>query len=340
MAAVRDSSIDIARGLGVALVVLGHNQIVLRHGEGGDLFTLIYAFHVPLFFFLSGLFVRPADAIAAFAGSKAESLLKPYFVVLFGVGIVLALNKIRQGQFSADWLLGYAQGVFYGVGATIEWNPLWFLPCLFLVSLLGFLVVKYGRSPAVIAMAAVVALVLGVILLERSVPLPWSADLVPLCLAFFLAGYGLRQRVVAMQFSPVWLALLVLAFAGLNWQSAAVVDLNHRVYEAPLLSTPRAFVGIFICLQLSCLLARYRLPAEGLAYIGSGSLFILIFHGVCQGQVAHTAGRLLGNPTAGHVLGFVAGIVVPLLLLALASRLKLLAILLLPRPRRTPARAG
>ena len=50
----RDIAIDIAKIIGIALVVLGH---VSGSGEGPELVcirNLVYQFHVPLFFFLSG----------------------------------------------------------------------------------------------------------------------------------------------------------------------------------------------------------------------------------------------------------------------------------------------
>lgn len=46
----RDITIDIAKGIGIFLVVLGHVPILMW------LATPIYIFHMPLFFFLSGMF--------------------------------------------------------------------------------------------------------------------------------------------------------------------------------------------------------------------------------------------------------------------------------------------
>ena len=48
----RDITIDIAKGIGIFLVVLGHVPIPMW------LVTPIYMFHMPLFFFLSGMFVH------------------------------------------------------------------------------------------------------------------------------------------------------------------------------------------------------------------------------------------------------------------------------------------
>ncbi len=42
--------VDIARGIGIILVILGHIGI-------GKVGKFIYSFHIPLFFFLSGFLV-------------------------------------------------------------------------------------------------------------------------------------------------------------------------------------------------------------------------------------------------------------------------------------------
>ena len=48
--------IDIAKGIGIILVVLGHTLVpqVRETGFAGFLWIFIYNFHMPLFFFLSG----------------------------------------------------------------------------------------------------------------------------------------------------------------------------------------------------------------------------------------------------------------------------------------------
>lgn len=54
----RDLTIDIAKGICIFLVVLGHchNAGFIRH--------YIYLFHMPLFFFLSGMFFHPEEKLA------------------------------------------------------------------------------------------------------------------------------------------------------------------------------------------------------------------------------------------------------------------------------------
>ena len=47
---MRLSFIDIAKGIGIILVILGHS---LAYGCQNALFSMIYAFHMPVFFFFS-----------------------------------------------------------------------------------------------------------------------------------------------------------------------------------------------------------------------------------------------------------------------------------------------
>lgn len=50
---VRETYIDVARGIGITLVVLCH--IIITEGyELAWITKFVYAFHMPLFFFISG----------------------------------------------------------------------------------------------------------------------------------------------------------------------------------------------------------------------------------------------------------------------------------------------
>ena len=54
--AERTQWIDSAKGLGILLIFFGH---VYSTVTPSALYVYIYAFHVPLFFFISGLTLRP-----------------------------------------------------------------------------------------------------------------------------------------------------------------------------------------------------------------------------------------------------------------------------------------
>ena len=47
----RLDNLDVAKGIGILLVIFGHCQL----GWIGSVHSLIYSFHMPLFFFISGV---------------------------------------------------------------------------------------------------------------------------------------------------------------------------------------------------------------------------------------------------------------------------------------------
>ncbi|SFT77339.1 Fucose 4-O-acetylase [Selenomonas sp. GACV-9] len=77
--------IDIFRGIGIVFMVMGHI------GFGVPFNKFIYAFHMPMFFFISGMFYReiqneypnPIKGIKTYIVRKAKTLLMPYMV--FGI---------------------------------------------------------------------------------------------------------------------------------------------------------------------------------------------------------------------------------------------------------------
>lgn len=89
--------IDYSKGIGILLVVYGHVLRGIQSSQIGlpwELFkfpdTIIYSFHMPLFFFLSGLFAskwaqkEPKVALL----NKIKSLVYPYFIWSFSQGFV------------------------------------------------------------------------------------------------------------------------------------------------------------------------------------------------------------------------------------------------------------
>ncbi|MGN0524124.1 MAG: acyltransferase family protein [Eubacterium sp.] len=72
--------IDIAKGIGIILVVTAHTQMPsysLFDGNNNILRLLIYSFHMPLFFFLSGMcFKTDGITFKEFLTKKIKTKLK------------------------------------------------------------------------------------------------------------------------------------------------------------------------------------------------------------------------------------------------------------------------
>jgi len=77
--AKRVQYIDIAKGIGIVLVVMGHNDFALISPFAHK---LIYSFHMPMFFFMSGMFFRPEVPFWSFLWNRFNRVLKPFFAIL------------------------------------------------------------------------------------------------------------------------------------------------------------------------------------------------------------------------------------------------------------------
>lgn len=332
----RHATIDIAKGIGIVLVVLGHDPTVGGWGWPG---WMIFSFHMPLFFVLSGLFLMPSRDLGRFADARFHSILKPYFVValLIASAKLVAAGSGIVGPVDAAQLFG---GLLYGTGSSLMWTPMWYLPHLFIASCASLVLLKVlGGRPELLLPVCAAMLALGVLAIGRVPELPWSADLLAITVPFMLAGWHLREWLVAPGFRWLPSAIVVAVFVTLNLAFDARMDLNARVYDHVLISTAEAACGIYLVLAVSKGVQHARLLSRVFSYLGSASLFILIFHHPVHLKalsVLHARGV---PELPASALAVTAGLLLPLLVWEAAQRLPPMRWLLLPRPRvaATPA---
>jgi polysaccharide biosynthesis protein PslL len=339
----RIQHIDIARGIGILLVVLGHNAIVI--GQKGELFNVISSFHLPLFLFLSGLFLNQRETLKAAIVNKTDAILKPYLVTLV-LGYFLVSKKS---------IADYALGAIYGTAPSLPgiWVALWFLSHLWIVTIAAWLVMRLTRRwtggwfPLLLlgmlaigwvgrqAFWAVPVVVNGVALSLLGKPLviyglPFSLDILLMSLPFFLLGTWLKPQVVEFQIQPKLVGLSFAMFGICHYCFDWTIDLSGRRYDNLLVCTVEAITGIYLVLSLSRAIANYPKIGNVLAYIGSGSLFVLMFHKFFQNQASSFFSNHYHVSFATEVAAFIVGSVVPLAILEIVKRNDYMALLFLP----------
>src|SRR6266498_1467189 len=88
----RVAYVDVAKGIGIILVVMGHNDFALISPFAHK---LIYSFHMPMFFFMSGMFFRPDVPFWSFLWNRFNRLLKPFlFILLFIYFASISFSKV------------------------------------------------------------------------------------------------------------------------------------------------------------------------------------------------------------------------------------------------------
>ena len=331
--------LDVAKGISILLVVLGHSRVL--HGPTKANLVL-GTIRMPLFFFVAGLFFKHRKALGRLAREKADALLKPFFVTLGVVGIF----KVLSGDVPAS---SYYAMLAYGNGKTIEWIPMWFLPHLWAVFVVAWLLMKVtrfeSRSAAGKGMVLASMLVLGFFTVRlfwkshvqfmgrvHELPgLPFSLDVVLLTSFFFLLGFSLQDRVRAMQFPARWFWPVLGVFVGLHVLFNESIDFNTRRYDHLVISTIAAFCGVFLVLSSATLLSRLHRVAGAIAYVGSMSLFVLIFHYPLQSMAHVVLDAWLGpNLALNTTLAFAVGVGVPLLIGVAIKKSRVLSSLYLP----------
>ena len=287
----RVAYVDVAKGIGILLVALAHADVSIFSPY---LHQLIYSFHMPLFFFLSGYFFNPDTSFWVLLKKRFNSILKPYlFTILL---IYIASISFTNMRFATA--LGRIAKSIYATGYYIDWVQLWFLPSLFVTSLFAFLFYRivlirinnrYVRWLILLGLQAVAIAFLDVFypfsisLLGKEYELfglPYSLDIVLLSSFFYMLGNEIRYVSSEKTFGNIWVLLGTgggLVVLTLLFKQR--IDFNTRLFESFPINTTEAILGILFTMALSKQIdLRTKRLASALKYIGQASLFVLIFH--------------------------------------------------------------
>ena len=98
--------LDVAKGITIILMVLGHTSIPKLVSD------FIWAFHMPLFFIASGWCTNwKREGVCKFITKKVNSLLLPF--VVYSV-IVLSINLLTGGVSLKTFYAKVGKGMLYG----------------------------------------------------------------------------------------------------------------------------------------------------------------------------------------------------------------------------------
>jgi fucose 4-O-acetylase-like acetyltransferase len=356
----RDDGLDAARGLGIALVIVGHAlEAQFLDRPDGVFFTpsfriwqAIYAFHMPLFFLLSGAANRDiADKPfgEVLRGSVKLILLVWFFHVLVAmIGIGSGWLRLPPGV-GIDSLLSP-----FVTGRGWSMSVLWFLVSLAIVRVLVHTLL--ARRSIVAVAAATVAMGLGLAALvgPKGETLHQIATWVPGA-AFFAIGVFLGRHPRHLPGPALGVAALAtsVALAGLDhgcrWSLADVCASSDLAGHAAVrmvfgdygnlpLFAVTALLGAVGAWSLAARFGGAYLVAMGRSsltlYLLNGT--ILVFLGPVGAAVATTGGagvvfhvvwvaaavpiHLALAPVAGRVVGLLSGVADRIAVLVLADR--------------------
>lgn len=137
----RDQFLDIAKGMAIILVILGHTFQSLSENFDDSLgFRVIYSFHMPLFIFISGMVFSITLKKAALEQNSIQSLLTLYItriyrsfvrlIIPFTAWTVISYFLNHRNKAEKIWELEPLFTFLIKVFRGPDWS-LWFLVCVF-----------------------------------------------------------------------------------------------------------------------------------------------------------------------------------------------------------------
>ena len=276
------------------LVILGHThlceqQIVVKQA--------IYSFHMPLFFFLSGLLCKSTLSVRSLL-KDARFLLLPY--LFYGL-LAIAAGVLFSGRLSAGDIAAGLGSLITGLDAAI--GPIWFLPALFVCKQAGVLLLSVRqRSKAAYCLLAMLT-PLPVCFL-KDVNLPFFSDSALCGLPFFLLGSesarhllgrslpGKATLVCTGAFGAV-LTVLIARENGMSALATCSYGASVPLYYAA------ALTGIVSATALCVAVQR---PSRFVSTTASGNIVTLGTHGIILTLIHRIYARASGMDYAVYGL--------------------------------------
>ena len=286
---VRIELIDIAKAITIILVILGHTT--------GNLETpmyrrFLYSFHMPLFFFLAGLSIRPkmlktVQEWKDFIKKNLLALIVPYLIFAF-----------IYAPFTFDNVPKFLYGSWQALGKAGTLTSLWYLTAFFIARIYcQILVDLVGRVSAennkiVLGLLAVPMFAVGFLLPKVEGGYPWCLDISFVAAGFILLGIALRQRLLIFAQEKGWILCAFTAAAAIILSCGTI--LRGDALELSLMCGSdygnlfwfmlNAVSGSALVIGISMLL--FRVSREGawtfstaaITYIGQHTLGIFLLH--------------------------------------------------------------
>ncbi len=274
----RLSHFDLYRGFGILLMVMGH----IGFGKTFDFY--IHAFHMPLFFLVSGYFTNPEknEKFMPFLGHAARTLLVPYLV--FAVLLCQPLHYLYTHEWSWKYmLLSLATSNHNRIDVA---GAYWFLLCLFSCKVLFWCVMRLKQK----WLQACVVVILTLVGMLEFYRLPLCLDSAMSMLCIMYVGYLIRQygtkRWIAQILNPQWWMAGCLVVAGCLFiflNGAVNIRCNH--YERICLFFPGCLLTLLGYLGLAQIIESLdyysiRWLKWLLEYIGRNSIVFLVLNEV------------------------------------------------------------
>lgn len=271
--------IDVAKGIAIILMILGHCISIDSWFR-----LIIFSFHMPFFLIVSGYFYKRTN-FKIFIKKQVQGLLIPYCIAItieYTLKIIFQnwplQNTVITGFFSIITGLSYTSKISYvhAVGTGV----LWFLPMLFCVRLIFYLVEKYLKEKNLLIATVVIFLVLtGYWLGKAGYWLPYSLDVALYSLIFYFLGFTIKRfNISEIIFKDFRYGIIICLIWIFGVYQRLVLELATRYYPGILTCIVIALSGTIVFFYVSYFISKIKVLKNLFIFYGRGTIFIFAIH--------------------------------------------------------------
>lgn len=275
--------IDILKGILILCVIWGHSS---AFGV-----KVVYLFHMPLFFLISGYTERYEEkSLLNIFVSKFAALVVPYFLinlVFIGVRCILQIFGV-QGYFYDDLITAANAADYVERLVSMKWitdlgGATWFLFCLFVSFVLAkiIVIITKNRITNVTLLLAAIIGGYGYLCAKAGVNAKVYMDLAFIATFLNVLGAWIRAKNIVdrIQFGHKWIAPL--AFVGYVFVWGNIlngrIDYANRDFNNVFLDLSSVIIAFLLLLNISLLLEE-TVAKDVLVYLGRNSLSLMALH--------------------------------------------------------------
>lgn len=265
--------VDIAKGIGILLVLIGHIS------QNPYISSFIYCFHMPLFFIISGYLYKDKPQ---YIRKKMKTILLPYlFFAIISFVYWYFIERNIRGQtvnpiniFLNIWL---ARG---GNDNYIFNVALWFLPCLLIVEIVFHSLIKRIKSIKHLSVVMFIFSILGYAYAKLDlIRLPFCIDVALTAIVFYFFGYCWKNKLESnfIKFNKIRKSILFcicLLVTIILSQLITSIDMNNLQYPFYIFLYILPIFGFLIIYIISTSIKQNKI----LQYLGTNTLIIMGVH--------------------------------------------------------------
>lgn len=264
---------DVAKAIAILAVIIGHTKY------NDTLRIILYTFHLPVFFLISGYFFKFDQDFFHFLSKKVKSYLLPY---TFFAGIILLFN-----YWDSDYNEEFTEQVYEELVYQQRYQSIWFLTSLFLGVMIFWLIFKVTKQNTwgIILICTALSITFSLYDKQAEEALNWNLDSAFIIQFYLAAGYLLKKYdlVECLTSKGLWRLpwmLALLTFGGLLTYANYVItdgdyyELYHMqlgTIYLPMLAAVSISLGIII-------LASTMQKLRPLVYLGQNTLVYFALH--------------------------------------------------------------